>query len=286
MPPNRAGADRLPICVEQGRWAPRGKEDHAVPERPRGDPSREELHAWRRRRAEPAAGSSRGEADGFGRPRSTTGLCPALARVRARPRASSARSGTRSLPPRRSSPTASTPPSPRQQSASSLQLSLENEKLKEAAPPTSRRSRRGEKEADVVGYVVAINGKLSVGQRRPVHRPVPEDVGEATRCRRHRGDRARSAARSQPPQPSRRYLPPRPSSSPPPRRASPTSARLAPACVRRCATPTSRSTMRRAAPTASGSTAATSQSNAERRRNDTCQERSAPPSLLEAGAFL
>jgi hypothetical protein len=54
------------------------------------------------------------------------------------------------------------------QSASSLQLSLENEKLKEARSgylgtlkPT------GEKEADVVGYVVAINGRISAANVYP-----------------------------------------------------------------------------------------------------------------------
>jgi hypothetical protein len=48
------------------------------------------------------------------------------------------------------------------QSASSLQLALENDKLKEArAAYVSALQAAGEKEADVVGYVVAINGRMS-----------------------------------------------------------------------------------------------------------------------------
>ena len=54
------------------------------------------------------------------------------------------------------------------QSASSLQLSLENEKLKEArAAYIKALQGAGEKDGDVVGYVVAINGKLSVANVYP-----------------------------------------------------------------------------------------------------------------------
>jgi hypothetical protein len=48
------------------------------------------------------------------------------------------------------------------QSASSLQLALENEKLKEArAAYVGALQAAGETDADVVGYVVAINGRMS-----------------------------------------------------------------------------------------------------------------------------
>jgi len=48
------------------------------------------------------------------------------------------------------------------QSASSLQLALENDKLKEArAAYVGALQASGEKDADVVGYAVAINGRMS-----------------------------------------------------------------------------------------------------------------------------
>ena len=54
------------------------------------------------------------------------------------------------------------------QSASSLQLSLENDKLKEARTAyIAALQPTGEKEADVVGYVVAINGKMSAANLYP-----------------------------------------------------------------------------------------------------------------------
>jgi hypothetical protein len=54
------------------------------------------------------------------------------------------------------------------QSASSLQLSLENEKLKEArAGYIKALQPAGEAEGDIIGYVVAINGKMSVANVYP-----------------------------------------------------------------------------------------------------------------------
>ena len=54
------------------------------------------------------------------------------------------------------------------QSASSLQLALENEKLKEARTAyVSALQAAGEKDADVVGYVVAINGQMSSANLYP-----------------------------------------------------------------------------------------------------------------------
>ncbi len=54
------------------------------------------------------------------------------------------------------------------QSASSLQLSLENEKLKEARSSYLKALEpAGEKEADVVGYVVAINGRIAAANVYP-----------------------------------------------------------------------------------------------------------------------
>jgi hypothetical protein len=54
------------------------------------------------------------------------------------------------------------------QSASSLQLSLENEKLKEARAGYLKALKpTGEKDADVVGYVVAINGRIAAANVYP-----------------------------------------------------------------------------------------------------------------------
>jgi hypothetical protein len=54
------------------------------------------------------------------------------------------------------------------QSASSLQLSLENEKLKEARGGYMKALKpTGETEADVVGYVVAINGRIAAANVYP-----------------------------------------------------------------------------------------------------------------------
>jgi ARG/rhodanese/phosphatase superfamily protein len=53
-------------------------------------------------------------------------------------------------------------------SGSSLQLALENEKLKDAQTAyLSALQRAGEKESDVVGYVFAINGKLNSAEVYP-----------------------------------------------------------------------------------------------------------------------
>ena len=54
------------------------------------------------------------------------------------------------------------------QSASSLQLALENEKLKEARTAyIGALQPAGEKDGDIVGYVVAINGKMSSANLYP-----------------------------------------------------------------------------------------------------------------------
>src|SRR5581483_5036194 len=54
------------------------------------------------------------------------------------------------------------------QSTSSLQLSLENEKLKEArAAYIAALQAAGEKEADIIGYAVAINGRVSTANLYP-----------------------------------------------------------------------------------------------------------------------
>ena len=130
-------------------------------------------------------------------------------------------------------------------------------------PPTSRRcERRGQKDGDVVGYIVAINGKLGVANvypsnglfRKMWEKQLAAVVTEAI------GEKAGAARR--------RCPPPAPAAATEfldaGREGQAAGAReRPPACARRRATPTSRSTTRRAAPTANGSTAATSRSSAE-----------------------
>ena len=54
------------------------------------------------------------------------------------------------------------------QSASSLQLALENEKLQEARTAYMKALQSaGETESDVIGYVVAINGRMSAANLYP-----------------------------------------------------------------------------------------------------------------------
>ena len=67
-----ANSGRVPIasfCVEQGRWAPRGKEDHArFTSAKEAMPSREALLAMAAPPREPAAGALASRAVGCGRP--------------------------------------------------------------------------------------------------------------------------------------------------------------------------------------------------------------------------
>ena len=112
-----ANSGRVPIasfCVEQGRWSPRGKEDHAkFSSAKEAMPSREALLAMAAPPREPAAGAA---ARPDLRMRQTVRRDRPTSSARAsrtRRRASSARSGRRWRQRRRSSPTASAPPSPR-----------------------------------------------------------------------------------------------------------------------------------------------------------------------------
>ena len=257
LPPKSGRVPIASFCVEQGRWSPRGKEDHAkFTSATRRCPRARRCSPWRLRRASRRVRSA--DAECRMRPQQT-----ATPSQRGNDDGEQAAQGLGggggnaegALEQRRAAVAS-------QQSATSLQLSLENDKLKEArAAYIKALQGAGDKDGDVVGYIVAINGKLSIANVYPSNglfrkmwekqlaAVVTEAIGE-------------KAAARPPPLPSRRRRPQRPSSSTPPRRASPRSATLPPACARRCATPTSRSTTRRAAPTANGSTAATSRSSA------------------------
>ena len=131
LPPNSGRVPIASFCVEQGRWSARGKEDHARFSSAQGGDALARgaaRHGGTAARAEPErARAGRGCADA-----TRHRLRPALARAERDRRASSARCGTRSPPRRRSCRAALNAPVASPQSASSLQLSLENEKLKEA----------------------------------------------------------------------------------------------------------------------------------------------------------
>jgi ARG/rhodanese/phosphatase superfamily protein len=159
--PSKSG--RVPIasfCVEQGRWSPRAGEDHAKFSSARESmPSRAALLAM----AAPAAPrppEARPSAGVAGAQRTTREADETTSKQR---EVWDQVAATQKKLSRNVGATVASP-----QSASSLQLSLEHEKLKEArAGYVKALQGAGEKDADVVGYAVAINGKLSVANVYP-----------------------------------------------------------------------------------------------------------------------
>jgi len=147
------------FCVEQGRWSARGKEDLAkFSSAMDAMPSRSALLAMA---APPAEAKARPEGPNapttarLGRPADETG-------DKQRQVWDSVATTQRKLSQGLGAAVASP------QSTSSLQLSLENEKLKEARIAYIKALQPGgEKDADVVGYVVAINGKMSAANIYP-----------------------------------------------------------------------------------------------------------------------
>jgi hypothetical protein len=159
-----ANSGRVPIasfCVEQGRWAARGKEDLAkFSSAAESMPSRAALLAMA---APPAKASPEA-----GRPAAGTAAVQQIARERDEVAnkqrqvwdqvAATQKKLSEGLKASVASP----------QSASSLQLALENDKLKEARGAYIKALEPvGEREPDVIGYVVAINGKMSAANLYP-----------------------------------------------------------------------------------------------------------------------
>jgi len=145
-----AKSGRLPIasfCVEQGRWTMRGKEDASkFSSAGEAMPSRAALLAMA---APPPAKT------GSYQP---AGELPAGAELAAKQRKvwDSVATTQNKLTGGLNTPVASP------QSGTSLQLSLENQKLKQArAEYLAALQVKAEADADIVGYVVAINGQLS-----------------------------------------------------------------------------------------------------------------------------
>jgi ARG/rhodanese/phosphatase superfamily protein len=162
--PSKSG--RVPIasfCVEQGRWSPRAGEDHAkFSSAKESMPSRAALLAMA---APPAPRAPEA------RPAQGQGPNPAAAQRARDPDETASKqrqvwdqvAATQRKLERGVGATVASP-----QSVSSLQLSLENAKLKEARTAYIKALQgAGEKEDDVIGYVVAINGRLSVANIYP-----------------------------------------------------------------------------------------------------------------------
>jgi len=147
------------FCVEQGHWSARGKEDQSkFSSAGEAMPSRSALLAMSAPPPEPKA-----------RPEGPN--APTTARL-GRPADEVAEKQRRvwdsvaTTQKKLSQGLGAAVASP--QSTSSLQLSLENEKLKEARTGYIKALRPGgEKDADVIGYVVAINGKMSAANIYP-----------------------------------------------------------------------------------------------------------------------
>jgi hypothetical protein len=158
LPPK---SGRIPIasfCVEQGRWSARGKEDQAkFSSAGEAMPSRSALLAM----AAPPPAKAQPQAEG---PTAGNGSAATMRVGREQDEVSSKQrqvwDSVAVTQKKLSSGLNAAVASP--QSASSLQLALENDKLKEArAAYISALQATGEKEDDVVGYVVAINGRMS-----------------------------------------------------------------------------------------------------------------------------
>jgi hypothetical protein len=162
--PQKSG--RIPIasfCVEQGRWSARGKEDvKTFATASAVVPSREAKIAMKAPvlAAAPTAYGDPSASIRTGQVRTATGASDTGSRqqevwrkVRMVQDGLSANLGV---------------PVNAAASQSSLQLALENEKLKDAqAAYLTALQRAGEKESDLVGYVFAINGKLNSAEVYP-----------------------------------------------------------------------------------------------------------------------
>jgi hypothetical protein len=158
LPPKSGKVSIASYCVEQGRWSARGKEDvKKFASAFEAMPSREAKLAMSlpaAPAAEPAidpsthaAQSARGYSDTSKRQKE---VWSSVAQVQSK------------LAGGLNAAVAST------QSVTSLQLSLENEKLKQAREAYVKTLlTRGEAEEDIVGYVFAVNGKLNSGDVYP-----------------------------------------------------------------------------------------------------------------------
>jgi hypothetical protein len=160
MLPSRSGKIAIAsFCVEQGRWSARGKEDvKTFASAATALPSRKAKLAVRAPEPAPAPAPA---APGARTP-GVRSLGLAAAPSKQQEVWDNVASIQSKLTDRLGAPVAAP------ESRSSLQLALENEKLKDKqAAYVSALQAAGEKEDDVVGYVFAINGKLNSAEIYP-----------------------------------------------------------------------------------------------------------------------
>ena len=168
LPPKSGVVPLAAFCVEAGRWSARGKENvTAFLSASEAMPSREAKLAMRAPMA--TASCCRSTA---GLPHGEAAADPV--HLRQQEVWASVAKTQSNLSEQLSSSVAS----PR--SDTSLQLSLENEKLKQArAGYMSALEQSGQKKDDIVGYVFAVNGQRQQRRRLSLQRAVPQDVAEA-----------------------------------------------------------------------------------------------------------
>lgn len=164
IPPHSGAMPIASFCVEQGRWTARGREDaHHFESASAAVPSREAKIAMKVPAAPPAAtGSTPGEA-----PSAAARPHPAyLSSLDVSRRQQEVWKDVANIQNKLSLAVAAPVAMP--ESRSSLQLSLENEKLKEAqAGYVKALQPAGEAGDDVIGYVFAVNGKLNSADLYP-----------------------------------------------------------------------------------------------------------------------
>ena len=171
LPPKSGRVPIASFCVEQGRWSARGREDvKNFSTASAAVPSREMKLAMKA----PMPAAPPADADPARRGR-TIDLC------RRDQRSASSRSGTACARRRRKLTGNIGAPVSSAQSASSLQLALENEKLIDAQQAYIKALKAaGESDDDIVGYVFAVNGKLNSADVYPSNGAVPQDVGASS----------------------------------------------------------------------------------------------------------
>ena len=173
VPPKSGQMPIGAFCVEQGRWAARGREDvRQFASADKSVPSREAKLAMlapaKPRATDPTPGAAPSAATSAGLLRSRIDQLHATANIDTGSRQTDVWSSVSSAQSKLSNilgaPVASG------QSASSLQLSLENKKLDETRTAyIDKLKPAGENDADVIGYVFAVNGRLNSGDVYPSH---------------------------------------------------------------------------------------------------------------------
>ena len=160
VPPHSGAMPIASFCVEQGRWTGRGREDaHRFESASAAVPSREAKIAMKMpMAAAPPAGSA---------PSAGAGSHPAyLSSLDVSRRQQEVWKDVANIQNKLSQAVAAPVAMP--ESRSSLQLSLENEKLKDAQAGYMKALQpAGEAGDDIIGYVFAINGKLNSADLYP-----------------------------------------------------------------------------------------------------------------------